>query len=172
MFKEYYQVTEFISLRKIRFEYASQITESRKFNKNYLPFLTWIKTLKFTDEESLFYIEDKLKNWSANLEWTFEIFWEETLIGDFQIRKTTNWSEIEIGYWLDYRFRLKNIMSTIINFICSIAKSLNINWVIIVADPKNIASINLAIKLGFKETQYWIRKNDQKLGLLTFAKQI
>ena len=153
MFNSYYQINGNISLRKIDMEYVPSITNLRKKNKSYLPFLTWMENQSFTNYETAIYVKNKLSLWSENKEWTFAIFYKEKLIGDFQIRKynyeNEHKNEIELGYWLDYKYRLKGIMSSIIEFICNLSIELKITKIIIVTDKSNVASINLALKLGF-----------------------
>ncbi|WP_033160112.1 GNAT family N-acetyltransferase [Mycoplasmoides alvi] len=171
MFKSNYQVNQFISLSKIDISYTSEITKLRKINKLHLPFLTWINNQEFTDNETLLYIKEKLWKWSKNEEWTFAIFYKTKIIGDFQIRKRINPVEIEIGYWLDYHYRLKGIMTNIINYISHISKSLGFQKIVIITDKANVASINLALKLNFIKDNHTSHQYSDK-SLLVFTKNI
>ncbi len=173
MFKSHYRIGESLTLRKIEHSFAPMITAAKKANRNHLPFLPWISSQAFTDEESLQYVMDKLDAWDRGVEWTFAIFWDETLIGDFQIRITQRPLELEMGYWLDYRYRLRGIMSSIVESMVGVFKALGVRRLVIVCDPKNVASVGLATKLNFRKTRFYaVRGIDRTKGLATFVRDV
>lgn len=171
MFRDFYQVTDIYALKKINYDDAIEITELKKQNKKHLPFLHWIKTQEFTVIETKRYIEAKLFNWYEGIEWTYSIMYNTKIIGDFQIRITKDGCGIEIGYWIDYRYRLQNIMSTIVNYIIEVARNLNLKAVIIISDKNNIPSIKLALKLFFEQLPE-INQYNNLPGLVTFIRRI
>ena len=59
-----------------------------------------------------------------------------------------------------------------VKFICEIAKSLNYKIIVIIADQKNIASINLAKKLHFTKHDKTINEFNNSPYLATYFKYL
>lgn len=172
MFSDYYQIDKNYALRKISYWDAKEITAVKKANRKYLEFLEWSKTQEYTIEETFNYIGNKLLNWQYQKEWTYEMLEQDKIIGDFQIRQTKNPYAIELGYWINYKHREKGITSLMVNFICAIAKKLGFKIVVIIADEKNIASVNLAKKLQFIKHDKVINEFNESPYLVTYFKYL
>lgn len=172
MFSDYYQIDKNYALRKISYRDAKEITVIKKANRKYLEFLEWSKTQEYTIEETFNYIGNKLLNWQHHKEWTYEMLENNKIIGDFQIRITKNPYAIELGYWIDYKHREKGITSLMISFICEIAKKLGYKIIVIIADEKNIASVNLAKKMQFIKHDRTINEFNESPYLVTYLKYL
>lgn len=172
MFSDYYQVDKNYALRKISYRDAKEITVVKKANRKYLEFLEWSKTQEYSIEETFNYIGSKLLNWQYHREWTYEMLKNDKIIGDFQIRPTKNPHALELGYWIDYKHREQGITSLMVKFICEIAKNLNYKIIVIIADEKNVASINLAKKLQFTKYDKTINEFNNSPYLVTYFKYL
>lgn len=172
LFAEYYALPNGCALRAIALADVPQITSQRIFNRRHLKFLPWIKTLRFTEDETRLYVQCKRDAWDANQEWTFSILADGEVVGDFQVRRTKIPTAIEFGYWLDIRHRGRGIMTHAVETICAAATRIGFTTAVIITHKRNKASAKVAIRAQFAQEINNINEYNTVANRLTFTRSL
>jgi len=152
--KEIYLMTLDEGSGKELFELTS---ENRKFLKEWLPWLDFIKTI---EDSKKFIIDENIK-WSQRKGLTFGVFYRENLVGLISYNSLEK--EIgQIGYWLGKEYNSLGIMRKSVTALVEYGFSeLNLKKIEIRVATENNKSLNIPIKLGFKREK--IRKKAENL---------
>lgn len=141
-----------IQLRRLQLSDADDIFKiidsQRKYLGKWLPFVDKTEDVS-SIKEFISYVRSKPEERS---EFAYSIRKNDELVGLIDIKTTDLLSKkTEIGYWLSEDFQRQGIMTRSVQRICEYAfNDLNLNRVQIKCATGNMASKNIAKKLGFK----------------------
>jgi ribosomal-protein-serine acetyltransferase len=144
-------VDRHMSLVQILPEQADQLFELTDKNRKYLgEFLPWPQYVKSADD-SREHILKTLQDRADAITYTYGIEVDGVIAGDISLRNMNTKEKIpEIGYWMSLDYAGKGLMTKAVSALTDYGlRSLDLEKIIIRADPANIASNRVAEKAGY-----------------------
>ncbi len=143
------QIDEHLILRQLQVEDAAELFTVSDENRDYLAkWLPWVdKTKKVSDSQS--FIEDVLRSRQKGSSFGYGMFLNGKLVGHTSLMYMDT-EEPEIGYWIAESVSGRGLTTKVAGALTDLAFGpLNLDKVIIRADPKNGGSNRVAEKLGY-----------------------
>ena len=152
MSHEFINVDENLRLEQLTPDRAGEVFAITDQNRDYLgKFMPWVPYIK-SSEDSLNYINETIESRKLGTKYSYGVVYDETLVGNVSLRNINHESlRPEIGYWIIPEYSGKGITTRAVKALTELGlKSLELDQIILRANPENVASNKVAEKAGYQ----------------------
>lgn len=146
-----FNINENLTLNIITKKESRDLFNLINSNRKYLN--TWLPWVEYTnsEEDSLLFIEESIRNYENNRSIQYTIYYKNQLAGLLGINDiNTRIKSISLGYWIGESFQGKGIITESIKYLINqLKKSSEFHRIEIRADKNNIKSRSVAERLDF-----------------------
>lgn len=144
-------INEHLTLAQLQPQQAEELFKLVDSNREYLgEFLTWVAHIKSADDTGK-HIAETIENRVNQSSFTYGVMYDNKIVGDISLKHLNDATRPpEIGYWISSAYAGKGLTSRCARAITELGlDSLDLNKVIIRAEPGNIGSNKVAEKIGY-----------------------
>lgn len=160
-FLETLTIDKDLTLQQLHPNEAGRVFELTEKNRAYLEeFMPWPKQTK-TVEDSLAHIHKTIQKREEGETFGYGIRYDGVIVGNISLMHLNENARPEIGYWIDSEHSGKGITTRAVRALTEYAfQALDIEKIIIRADPRNIGSNKVAENSGYTLTGEEIEDGD------------